>query len=92
MKIIDSELFIRLRQLCGESYQDFMMKKLVPVAGNVCELNLGMSADLAAEIANEVDVIVNSAANTCFDERFGSPTPTLLAMFSRLFCISDTGF
>lgn len=69
MKIIDSELFICLRQMCGESYQDFMMNKLIPVAGNVCEPNLGMSADLAAEVANEVDVIVNSAANTCFDER-----------------------
>ncbi|KAL9659440.1 hypothetical protein QQ045_024246 [Rhodiola kirilowii] len=69
-EIIDSELFICLKDLCGETYQDFMLNKLIPVAGNVCEANLGMNADLAAEIANDVDVIVNSAANTCFDERY----------------------
>ena len=47
-----------------------MMRKLVPVAGNVCESNLGMDPHTANEIANEVDVIINSAANTTFDERF----------------------
>uniref|UniRef100_A0A2N9IQZ7 Fatty acyl-CoA reductase n=1 Tax=Fagus sylvatica TaxID=28930 RepID=A0A2N9IQZ7_FAGSY len=46
----------------------FMMRKLVPVAGNVCESNLGMDPYTANEIANEVDVIINSAANTTFDE------------------------
>ncbi|CAM8960787.1 unnamed protein product [Rhodiola kirilowii] len=69
-EIIDSELFICLKQMFGDSYQNIMIEKLVPVLGNVCEANLGMDADLAGEIASEVDVIVNSAANTCFDERY----------------------
>ena len=47
-----------------------MKRKLVPVAGNVCEPNLGMDPDTANEIAKEVDVIINSAGNTNFDERF----------------------
>lgn len=47
-----------------------MMKKLVPVMGNVREANMGIEASLAEEISKEVDVIVNSAANTTFDERF----------------------
>ncbi|KAK9153354.1 hypothetical protein Sjap_000834 [Stephania japonica] len=47
-----------------------MLKKLIPVAGNVCESSLGIEASIADEIANEVDVIVNSAANTTFDERY----------------------
>ena len=46
-----------------------MMRKLVPVAGNVCELNMGMDPDTTNEIAKEVDVIINSAGNTNFDER-----------------------
>lgn len=46
-----------------------MLSKLVPVVGNVCESNLGLEEDLANLIANEIDVIVNSAANTTFDER-----------------------
>ena len=47
-----------------------MMRKLVPVPGNVCEPNLGMDPDTTNEIAKEVDVIINSAGNTNFDERF----------------------
>ena len=48
-----------------------MMRKLVPVAGNyVCEPNLRMDPDTTNEIAKEIDVIINSAGNTKFDERF----------------------
>lgn len=46
-----------------------MLSKLVPVPGNVREHNLGINRDLADEISREVDVIINSAANTTFDER-----------------------
>jgi fatty acyl-CoA reductase len=46
-----------------------MLSKLVPVVGNICESNLGFDEDLAGFIAKEVDVIVNSAAITTFDER-----------------------
>ena len=48
-----------------------MMSKLVPVAGNyVCEPNLRMDPDTTNEIAKEIDVIINSAGNTKYDERF----------------------
>lgn len=47
-----------------------MLSKLVPLLGNVCEANLGIDEDTANMMAKEVDVIVNSAANTTFDERF----------------------
>lgn len=47
----------------------FMMSKLIPVVGNVCESDVGLHVDFAHLIANEVDVIVNSAANTTFNER-----------------------
>lgn len=46
-----------------------MLSKLVPVVGNVCETHLGLDRDLANVIAKEVDIVVNSAANTTFDER-----------------------
>ncbi|KAL9373841.1 hypothetical protein Peur_033461 [Populus x canadensis] len=69
-EIINAELFKCLRQTHGKSYQSFMLNKLVPVVGNVCESNLGLEEDLADKIANEVDIIVNSAANTTFDERY----------------------
>ncbi|XP_031263619.1 fatty acyl-CoA reductase 2-like, partial [Pistacia vera] len=66
----NSTLFDLVRDMHGESYQEFMSSKLVPVPGNIGESNLGMNPDLMNEIAKEVDVIINSAANTTFDERF----------------------
>ncbi|XP_038883521.1 fatty acyl-CoA reductase 2, chloroplastic-like [Benincasa hispida] len=68
--IINAELFKCLRQSHGKYYMSFMMSKLIPVAGNVCESDVGLHVDFAHLIANEVDVIVNSAANTTFDERY----------------------
>lgn len=46
-----------------------MLSKLVPVVGNVSDSDLGLEHDIAGLIAKEVDVIVNSAANTTFHER-----------------------
>ncbi|GFP79850.1 fatty acyl-coa reductase 2 [Phtheirospermum japonicum] len=69
-EIINAELFKHLKQTHGKSYQAFMLSKLVPVVGNVCETNLGLDEDAAGFMAKEVDVIINSAANTTFDERY----------------------
>ncbi|KAM5559115.1 fatty acyl-CoA reductase 2, chloroplastic [Rosa sericea] len=69
-EIISTELFKGLRQTYGKSYQAFMLSKLVPVVGNVCESDLGLGDDIAALIAKEVDVVINSAANTTFHERY----------------------
>ncbi|KVI00065.1 Fatty acyl-CoA reductase [Cynara cardunculus var. scolymus] len=69
-EIINTELFKSLQQAYGKSYQSFMLSKLVPVIGNVCESNLGLDEDAAEVISKDVDIIVNSAANTTFDERY----------------------
>ncbi|KAA8518325.1 hypothetical protein F0562_015792 [Nyssa sinensis] len=69
-EIINTELFKCLQQTYGKSYQAFMLSKLVPVVGNVCESHLGLEEDIADVIAKDVDIVVNSAANTTFDERY----------------------
>ncbi|XP_047337277.1 fatty acyl-CoA reductase 2, chloroplastic [Impatiens glandulifera] len=69
-EIINAEIFKCLQQTYGKSYQAFMLSKLVPVMGNVCDNNIGMEDNAANMIAQEVDIIVNSAANTTFDERY----------------------
>ena len=69
LQIINAELFKNLKQIHGKSYQAFMLSKLIPVVGNVCETNLGLDEDAAEFMTREVDVIINSAANTTFDER-----------------------
>ncbi|XP_038719670.1 fatty acyl-CoA reductase 2, chloroplastic isoform X2 [Tripterygium wilfordii] len=69
-EVINAELFQCLREVYGKSYQAFMLSKLVPVLGNVCKSNLGLEEHSASLIAKEADIIVNSAANTTFDERY----------------------
>ncbi|EPS58114.1 hypothetical protein M569_16703, partial [Genlisea aurea] len=68
-EIINTQLFDKLKEIHGNSFQAFISEKLVPIVGNVCESNLGLDEDEAASMATEVDVIINSAANTSFDER-----------------------
>ncbi|KAA8518320.1 hypothetical protein F0562_015797 [Nyssa sinensis] len=90
-EIINTELFKRIQLTHGKSYEAFMLSKLVPVVGNVCEPNLGLEEDLADVIAREVDVIVNSAANTTFDERYdvaldiNTKGPARLMRFAKKF-------
>ncbi|XP_070008771.1 fatty acyl-CoA reductase 2, chloroplastic-like [Nicotiana sylvestris] len=69
-EIIESKLFKCLEEMHGESYKSFIQGKLIPIAGNVHETNLGMDIVTAHQIAEEIDLIIDSAANTTFDERY----------------------
>ncbi|KAK1367388.1 Fatty acyl-CoA reductase [Heracleum sosnowskyi] len=69
-EIINTELFKCLREKHGMFFEKFILSKLVPVVGNMCETDLGIQEDVANRVAREVDVIINSAATTTFDERF----------------------
>lgn len=70
MQVVDTDLFKCLQEIYGKDYHSFVSRKLVPVVGDVREANIGIAPELADEIAEQVDIIVNSAANTTFDERF----------------------
>ncbi|WMV34572.1 hypothetical protein MTR67_027957 [Solanum verrucosum] len=69
-EIVESKLFKYLEEMHGESYKLFIQNKLVPVVGNIYEPNLGMDIITTQQIAQEIDLIVNSAAITTFDERY----------------------
>lgn len=69
-EIINSEIFKCLGEIHGKSYEGFMLSKLIPVGGNISESNLGLDENSATLIAQDVHVIVNSAANTNFHERY----------------------
>ncbi|XP_037415576.1 fatty acyl-CoA reductase 2, chloroplastic-like [Triticum dicoccoides] len=69
-EIVDTELFECLQKLHGKDYHHFLARKLVAVVGNVREDNMGIAPKLADEIAKQVDIIINSAANTTLDERY----------------------
>ncbi|KAL8096638.1 hypothetical protein AgCh_037567 [Apium graveolens] len=68
-EIVNTELFKCLREKHGTLFEKFILSKLVPVVGNMSETNIGIEADVANRIAREVDLIINSAATTTFDER-----------------------
>ncbi|KAK8609674.1 hypothetical protein V6N13_093090 [Hibiscus sabdariffa] len=73
-EIVDIELFKCVKQKYGEQYEEFMWSKLVGVVGDVGQSNLGMEEDFATEIANDVQIIVNGAADTNFDQRLRTLT------------------
>ncbi|KAL1825173.1 hypothetical protein ACET3Z_011951 [Daucus carota] len=69
-EIIKTELFKCLREKHGMLFENFILSKLVPVVGDMRKTNIGIEEEVANRIATEVDVIINSAATTTFDERF----------------------
>ncbi|KAA8516954.1 hypothetical protein F0562_017228 [Nyssa sinensis] len=88
-EIINTELFKYLQQIHGKSYQNFLLSKLVPVVGDVCKSNIGLEESLADVIAREVDVIVHSAANTTFDERYDVALDINTKGFGRLMSFAN---
>ncbi|KAH6778305.1 hypothetical protein C2S51_009617, partial [Perilla frutescens var. frutescens] len=65
--IINSELFGRVKEKYGKC---FVREKMIPIVGDICEPNLGMDYESIDIIRKNVDVIIHSAANTTFNERY----------------------
>lgn len=58
-----------LKATHGDNYETFMNRKLTAVSGTISTDGLGISNDVAKDLSRSLDVIVNSAATTTFDER-----------------------
>ncbi|XP_042058874.1 fatty acyl-CoA reductase 2, chloroplastic-like [Salvia splendens] len=69
-EITNSDLFKTLKQELGDSYEAMVREKLVPIAGNICEPNLGMDSESIARVRKDVDVIIQSAASTILNDRY----------------------
>jgi len=57
----------------GANLSSLLAEKVTPVAGDICtDENLGVKdLNLVEEMWREVDIVVNMAATTNFDERYG---------------------
>ncbi|CAD5324855.1 unnamed protein product [Arabidopsis thaliana] len=68
----EKDLFKVLRDNLGdEKLNTLLSEKVVPVAGDIAMDHLGMKdSDLRERMQKEIDVIVNVAATTNFDERY----------------------
>ncbi|KAK6138177.1 hypothetical protein DH2020_028061 [Rehmannia glutinosa] len=71
-EVVDIELFRVLREKWGEEdFNSILLPKIIPVSGDVSHENLGIAdSELREEMWREIDIIVNSAATTKFDERY----------------------
>ncbi|KAL1315093.1 hypothetical protein HN51_041876 [Arachis hypogaea] len=71
-EILGKDLFNLLKENMGTNFEPFISEKLRPVPGDISREDLGLKNDLILkeEICNQVDVIVNAAATTRFDERY----------------------
>lgn len=83
-EVLKTELFNGLREIHGNDFQEFMLKRLLPVAGDMTRQNLGIEKDMVRVLAKEVDIIVSSAATTTFDERYDVALETNTKAIARL--------
>uniref|UniRef100_A0A7N0UA36 Fatty acyl-CoA reductase n=1 Tax=Kalanchoe fedtschenkoi TaxID=63787 RepID=A0A7N0UA36_KALFE len=70
-EMINKELFRVMKEKWGGGLNTFISEKVVPVAGDISCEDLGVKeTGLMEEMWREVDVVVNLAATTNFDERY----------------------
>ncbi|GAB4817293.1 hypothetical protein N2152v2_004339 [Parachlorella kessleri] len=69
-QVLTNPAYARLRQRYGDDYEAFMMSKLTAVEGDLGRPNMSIAEDVRAQLQEKLDVVVNSAANTVFDERY----------------------
>ncbi|KAF8403251.1 hypothetical protein HHK36_011352 [Tetracentron sinense] len=70
-EVIGKEVFRVLRERHGVNLDSFIWDKVTPVPGDIACENLGVNdSDLRQEMCREIDIIVNIAATTNFDERY----------------------
>lgn len=70
-QVLEIDLFKVLRNDLGEQKLNALVReKIVPVPGDISVDNLGLKdSDLLQRMWSEIDIIINIAATTNFDER-----------------------
>ncbi|KAJ4967250.1 hypothetical protein NE237_019099 [Protea cynaroides] len=70
-EVIGKEVFRVLWDTYGAGLDSYISEKLIPVAGDIGWENLGVTdCSLREEMWREIDIVLNSAATTAFDERY----------------------
>jgi len=71
LQVIVTDLFRVLRDQCGQDFDSFISSKIVVIPGDVSLLNFGLKDEkLKSKMLEEINVVVNFAASTKFDERY----------------------
>ncbi|KAM3692843.1 hypothetical protein ACJW31_08G119700 [Castanea mollissima] len=70
-EVIGQDLFNVLRKSLGANLESYVFERVTPISRDICDVNLGIKDDiLREEMWNEIDIVLNSAATTNFDERY----------------------
>ncbi|XP_059314845.1 alcohol-forming fatty acyl-CoA reductase-like [Lycium ferocissimum] len=70
-EVVAKDLFKVLREKCGPNFTTFVSQRTTIVPGDITCENLGVNdSNLLDEMWKEVDIVVNLAATTNFDERY----------------------
>ncbi len=60
---INNKIIQKLKYYFNGKYSDLINKRIIPVLGDICKENFGLSSEMLDKIANDIDVVINSAAN-----------------------------
>jgi long-chain acyl-CoA synthetase len=74
--VITAPPFDPLRERYGDALEGFIREKVVVVGGDIGEDNLGYTEDEARAIADDIDVVINSAGNVTFNPTLESALRT----------------
>ncbi|KAK4339932.1 hypothetical protein RND71_041394 [Anisodus tanguticus] len=70
-EVIKTDLFRVVREKLGANNLHALIEdKVFPISGDIACDNLAINSDLKDDMCREIDIIVNSAATTRFDERY----------------------
>ena len=74
--VIPAPPFDPLRDRYGSALEGFLREKIVVLGGDIGETNLGYTEDEAQRVADDIDVVINSAGNVTFNPTLESALRT----------------
>ncbi|XP_050281090.1 alcohol-forming fatty acyl-CoA reductase-like isoform X4 [Quercus robur] len=70
-EVIKKDIFRILRNNLGANLESFIFERVTPISGDISYENFGIKDSiLIEEMWKEIDIVLNSAATTNFDERY----------------------
>ncbi len=74
--VITAPPFDPLRERYGDAFEGFIRDKVRLVNGDIAEANLGFTEEEAQQVAEDIDVLINSAGNVTFNPTLESALRT----------------
>lgn len=73
LKVIGKELFKVVREKYGEQLNSLIHEKVIVLFGDITSDSFGLDSNTLENLFGQVNVVINLAATTNFDERYRLP-------------------